>query len=167
MGQKTGKLTLPSLNGINDTVSYAGYLASAYLDSHVNQERTGFHIYEETDALFNQQPSISEIDDEALKSTAEYLAPYIEPVRQQKMTQIGEYVERVAPQYRPLLRYRPDAIERIPAGLNEDKLDQHLYELSKQLETEAHKQAHQLLEEQQHATADEDIVAKYQRFLEG
>src|SRR5690606_8967386 len=84
---------LPSLNGINDTVSYAGYLASAYLDSHVNQERTGFHIYEETDALFNQQPSISEIDDEALKSTAEYLAPYIEPVRQQKMTQIGEYVE--------------------------------------------------------------------------
>lgn len=149
---------------------YNGYLSSPYLDERVNQERTGFALPEREESVGFIKEDISEerIRDTAAKLVQEHLAPFLSPIQKAKLRRFEAFVQE-RPQYRPLLRYRPEQVDSIPPGLKDDKLDLKLYEIQKDWQYEVRQKAIQFLKEEAKPTDDTDAEAlrsHYSHFLE-
>lgn len=114
-----------------------------YLDDHANQERT--------DILFQSDDPDLGLDD-GLVSRHELnrviaaklrvaLVNDLKTTNVEKLTQIEKFVEK-APEYRVLTheKHRPLLEQRIPPGLSEDKLDEHLLHLRREIEDSVRKE---------------------------
>jgi hypothetical protein len=107
---------------------YAGYVSGDYLDETVNTERTEFQIPRE-DGLVEELGWETLLAKAAEEATT-YLGPFTEPIRLAKEERIRAYVQGKAPQYRPLLKHRKNALDTILPDLPEDKLDLELYKIN-------------------------------------
>jgi len=94
----------------------------------VTPKRTSF------DGINDGQPSVlpgtvpwQDLSDEALARAKGFLTPYTTPVKQAKEEQVQNYVRSQAPQFRALVKHRPEIIDKIPPNLPNDKLDLELY----------------------------------------
>lgn len=94
-----------------------------YLDSNVNQERTGFYFPDKrNEDSLNYQIVLDEIESSVFSKLKEFLSPFIDDVRKRKLTQIKEHIEKKSPQYRILLNH-PEYLDPIPLDLSSDKLE--------------------------------------------
>ncbi len=107
---------------------YAGYVAGAFLDDAVTQERTSFEIpNDEYTAVLPSHIPWSESSDAAVARAQAFLTPHTDPIKLAKEEQVHNYVRSQAPQYRALVKHRPEIIDKIPPNLSTDKLDLELY----------------------------------------
>jgi hypothetical protein len=132
--QLAGKLPdlPPTLHSTEDgkaSFVYAGYIAGDFLDATVTPERTSFHGLQNDDATYGFPGEIPwhEVGEAALAQASAFLTPYTTPVKQAKQEQVRNFVRSQAPQYRALVKHRPEIIEQIPPNLTNDKLDLELY----------------------------------------
>ena len=129
---------LPSLriDGEEKATVYTGYLSGTYLDDMVNAERTGFALPEHFDLEFADDLSWHDILEASITSAAKFLTPYTQPIKQTKEEQIRDYVRNKAPQYRSVVKHRPEWLDEIQPNLSEEKLDVELYKIDKRYDTE-------------------------------
>ena len=138
---------LPSLrlDGEEKATVYTGYLSGTYLDDMVNAERTGFTLPEHFDLEFADDLSWHDILEASITSAAKFLTPYTDPIKQTKEDQIKDYVRNTAPQYRSVVKHRPEWLDEIQPNLPEEKLDVELYKIDKRYDTELKQESSKFL----------------------
>lgn len=116
---------------------YSGYISSTYLDERKNSERTSFSLCSAEDIEFEPE-EITEQDLTAasLARAGAFLEDHTETAKKGKEKRIEDFVQNKAPQYRPLLKHRPELIDSIALDLPEEKLDVELYRLDQQYDAE-------------------------------
>lgn len=162
----TGRLPdLPStLREDGRAAVYAGYIASGFLDETVTPERTSFHGLQSDNATFGFPGDIPwhEVGDAALAEATAFLTPYTTPVKQAKHEQVHNFV-RQAPQYRALVKHRPEIIESIPPNLSNDKLDLELYKHDQNYKADLRAKSQVILAA---AVKDSNDIADFDKQLE-
>lgn len=107
---------------------YAGYVSGSYLDETVNPGRTEFQIPKSQDVL--QDLSWEMLVEESAGQAATYLDPYTASIKAEKDERIKSYVQGKAPQFRPLLKHKKEALDSIAPDLSENDLDLELYKIN-------------------------------------
>ena len=131
----------------------ASYVSGELLDTYVNQERTEFDLPEDEEGLLPNAVSKEEIRQNAAKQVAQVIAPQLESVSTEKRDQIRTYVDTKAPQYRYILKHRPEVVAQIPAGLSEDRLDAALHKAQYEAEAGLRQRAQTIMN-----AGDDDLV---------
>lgn len=142
---------------------YVGIVRGKYLDDNVDMNRLSFSIPESNDNLLHSI-SIDDILKETCAYIENYLKDYLEPIRKEKIEHITEYMNKNAPQYKHLLKYKMEEIKKIKPNLSDDKLDDALHGVKRQYEKEIKKEARQLTDKI--AESDVDFKEYSERFKE-
>ncbi len=152
----------------NGLLVYMGYLSSLFLDSHVDNQRTGFTVFAEGQMRYLGEVLWSEIEDQTIKEVRSYLAPITAPIRVDKEEKIQDFVYNNAPQYRSVLKHHPDALDQIPPDLSGVKLEVELFKVKRQVEEQLREKADAILNASNEKLLDPDdeINQKYDKFLE-
>jgi hypothetical protein len=124
---------------------YAGYVSGAFLDSTVTAERTSFLGQNEPDTLLPDEVSWSDLRKTVQDRCADFLKPQIDPITAAKIEQIRRYVETDAPQYRPLVKHKPEILQDIPPNLKKEELEVALYKYDHAYRTELKAKGEQLI----------------------
>jgi hypothetical protein len=172
--QLAGKLpdlpaTLKGTDEAKGSFVYAGYIAGDFLDETVTQERTSFHGLTNDDHTygFPGDTPWHEIGEAALARAAGFLTPYTTPVKQAKQEQVHNFVRSQAPQYRALVKHRPEIIEKIPPNLTNDKLDLELYKHDHTYKAQLKAQSQEILAAVSKDAKDiDDFDKRLEQFLE-
>lgn len=114
----------------NHQFYYVGILTSEYLDNNVDMNRLSFNIPDKGSDLISDV-SLDQIMEVSCNKIEEYLKDYLEPIREEKQQRISKYVTEEAPQFRHLLKYMSTEISKIKPNLNDDKLDDELYQIKR------------------------------------
>ncbi|MEJ0063316.1 MAG: ATP-binding protein [Alphaproteobacteria bacterium] len=131
------------VNESQETYTLIALITGEYLDDHANQERTRVAFMEDDDelaidtALLPRQ-SLNKAIASNLRSV---LAVDLKTTNEEKIAQIERLVEK-APEYRMLMheKYRLILEEKIAPGLSEDKLDEVLLHIRRDIEDGARKE---------------------------
>ena len=107
-----------------------------YLDDHANRERTNI-LFQADDALDLDRTLLSkaQLTKSLAESLREVLIEDLKTTNTEKVAQIERFVEK-APEYRVLMheRYRSLIQKKIQPGLSDDKLDEALLHLRREIE---------------------------------
>lgn len=120
---------------------YLGYLMGSYLDDRVNSTRMSFE-FDEMSLLDNV--SIKDLINASKEYIELYLSEDLQRVKEKKINEINDFVNYIKPQYRYLLNKKPELYEKIPAGLNNEKLELELHKSEQSWELEISKQGKDL-----------------------
>lgn len=142
---------------------YIGVLTGSYLDSHVDMNRLSFNIPESGTNLIDDV-SLEEIITKSCICIKEYLNEFLLPISAEKSKRIKEYVTTTAPQFRHLLKYMPDQVASIKPKLNDDKLDDALYEIKREFDKSAKKEQMILFEQLDETSMSAE---EYEHFFQG
>lgn len=129
-------------SGDSDFV-YEGFIISDYLDKSVNKERTKFNLTER-DLNLNNDITESEVCDEALNLLNEFLKDELTEYNNRKFEEISEYVNRVNPRYRNLLKSFPECVKNIVVTDDQDKLEFELFKQEQAYKLKLKKDGHEL-----------------------
>lgn len=146
----------------NNGFWYIGVLTSDYLDNNVDMNRLSFSISESGTNLLDAV-SVEDIVSESCIHVREYLSKYLLPISREKSMRIKEYVTTVAPQFRHLLKYMPAQVAAIKPKLNDDKLDDALYEIKRAFDKSAKREQKVLFEQLDEASMSPD---EYETFFQ-
>jgi hypothetical protein len=131
---------------------YLAIVQGAYLDQKVNNYRTDFDIAgtDLADAdLLSLIPSeiISKADirSECVFTINEALSPYIDALNEAKIERINKYVKDEAPQYKPLMRYKADFINKIPPNVVKIDLEMALHRELHQREVDIKREGNKMI----------------------
>lgn len=143
--------------------TYVCYVSSPILDQAVTNERTDFTFSDhgETDSLFGDV-SLNNIIDAVVKRSADYLASELSAVKEASSKRVAEYVNYVAPRYRPLLKRFPEISAKINPDIKDAELDVQLHKELMSFETKVVEDGHKILE----AKADEPFEGYKERVEE-
>lgn len=151
----------------NEGYWYLGVLTGNYLDQNVDMNRLSFSIPPESDPLFPESPGFDDIFRSATQSVKNYLAPYLERVQNDKIKRIEKYVTEVAPQYRHLLHYARDEISKLDPDLQDDKLDDALNRIKRNLENTANAECKELMNRLEHGNiSSEEYQDQFQQTIQ-
>ena len=147
---------------------YLGFVESEYLDQNVNNERTGFTFPAARDSgALLDDISLDMIREGALAGVRLDLKPFLDDINTEKRAAINSYITHEAPQYRPLVRYIDEFIDRIPPGAAGRTLEAALHEQMYEKTTELRRESHSLFEDAgKQALKPEEYEAKLGDFLE-
>lgn len=143
---------------------YVGLLSGKYLDNNVDSNRTSFTI---DDTESGDELSLDTIIKETAKYVENYLAEYLEKVKEQKNERIRRYIATEAPQFGHLLQYMPGEIELIKPTVKDSKLDEELYRIKRKFDLELKTKNKELIDKFE-ADIDntEEYKAKFQNQIE-
>jgi hypothetical protein len=162
----TGKI--PNLAGSihydGKSLTYAGYLSGSYLDGCSNGERTAFDISDE-DSPYG--PGWDAIVSGAIAEASRFLDPFTKPLKQLKEERIKAFTHKTAPQYRPVVKHRPDLVDKIPSNVSDETLDQELYKINQIYESDLRDRSTQILASLRSGPGDwEQFSKRYGEFLD-
>lgn len=129
---------LPPNNGSSEARVLA-YLTGAYLDEHVNPERTGFDfetVHEGDMHDVSQEAILQTVGEEIEK----LFQPLIARKRQDTLVRVRSFIESKRPVYRALLPTLDERLPRIDSDIDDDQLDSLLNEQVRKLEVSAEKE---------------------------
>lgn len=112
------------------------YVVSPYLDSNVNNQRTGFKFPESLndEIEFDVQSNVISIE-EILQKVASEVAGlyeyYAQETKKRNIKETIEYIDAKAPQYSSF-KYRQDILDAMPPNLTEEKKDEYLHRVAYQ-----------------------------------
>jgi len=130
----------------NKSFVYSAYIFSELLDNLVNDERTDFRFNTFEDMLGDGIGITKrEIEEKLIEEIKKYLQIYIEPVKEEKIKKIKEYVYTKGPLYRSLIKYKEAELENIKPGLKEDELEIELFKILQNFKIEVKKQGEEFL----------------------
>jgi hypothetical protein len=139
----------------------ASYVSGNLLDTYVNQERTEFDLPEDDDGLLPNAVSKEEIRRSAAQQVRDVLSAQLAGVSAEKREQIRSYVETKAPQYRYILKHRPEVVDQIPAGLSEDRLDLALHKVQYEAEAGLRQRAQTILNASEELELNDESMRKF------
>jgi hypothetical protein len=143
---------------------YACFLASPFLDNFVRPERTAFDIPEVTEeTLQEDEPSMSEIRQGALKAAEQHLLPFLHEAREAGRARVEDFVDNKAPRYRPILRHLGEDKLSVDPAIEDKELELQLHGYLTELEKEVLAEGHYVLDSDN--SGDEDYSARYQDYL--
>lgn len=126
---------------------FLGIVTSKYLDDNVDMNRLSFTIPETAEDGFVPIVTMNKIVTQSVSLIENYLSEYLKPIAEEKKKRISSYITSQAPQYRHLLKYKPNALEDIKPGISDDKLDAILYQLDRDFDLETKNEGKALVEQ--------------------
>jgi len=102
---------------------YCGYLTGLYLDEKVNNSRTDFHFSDKDNYEIENDMPERKLVDAAKEFISSYLQEYIDEINAKKEKRVNDFVARKKPQYRLLLRQRPDVMNELKPNLSDGDLE--------------------------------------------
>lgn len=114
---------------------YIGVLRGKYLDDNVDMNRLSFNIPDggPLESLANII-TMDQIMKTVIVEVSNFLKDYLEPIADNKIKRIKDYVTYQAPQFRHLLKYMPEALSKIKPNLSEDKMDDELHRIKREFD---------------------------------
>jgi hypothetical protein len=87
-------------------------------------------------------------------------------IREQKFTAYKNHISESAPQFKPIVKYKPDAIKRLQPNLSGNKLNLELFKLQSELELEVKKLGEDVLGDKKSIQSTDEYIAKYNDYIE-
>ena len=145
---------IESVNG--QSYFYVGYLMSPFLDRHVNSNRTKFD-FEENEGLFENE-IMEKILQQANICISNYLEDDLSKVKEYKKNQIDQFVRNECPQYRFLLKQKPEVYDLIPPGLSNERLEYLLHKYEQVWISEVNEQGRKAKQSINNKNVDRDYL---------
>ena len=133
---------LPAVRGnlthtSNKQFVYAGYVSGGLLEGSVDEMRGRFDIPDEKTMFEGSgETTWQSITRKIAEKTNEYLADFLQPLRDKNNERIRKYVQMQEPKYRPLVKHRAHWFDRISPTVSDEELSVELYRLSKDYDKE-------------------------------
>ncbi|WP_126246212.1 ATP-binding protein [Chitinophaga rhizosphaerae] len=140
-----------SIKDVNDELfTYQCYVTGSYLDKNVDSERTSFSFPtgdtdDDDDENVDDELTLKEIRKGVVDTLENMLEPYLKKIRESKFIAIKNHISDSAPQFKPIIKYKPDSIRRIQPNLTGNKLNIELFKLQSELELEVKKMSEDVL----------------------
>ena len=140
-----------SFNGLGSLLKqkhslyFIGILTSEYLDMKVNANRLSFSFVEENSLFESIEPSRKEIDSKVEECVKDILKDYFDEAVNEREEAVRKYITEEAPQYKPLMKHLPQAIEGIKFGSSVSNIEDSLHDAKRQLEKDIAKENDELL----------------------
>lgn len=178
---------LPNLkNRLVDAVQgqfvYLAFVQGDYLDERVNSERTDFSFPREKpaatqrtdgqivvakkDDLFASDISLEEIRAAALGAITIELQPYLDEINAAKEEALNAYIAEDAPQYRILMKYKNEFIDKISPEASKPELEMALHRQLYDRQVRIKQEGTRILAEVESAENQEDYYARFRKFVE-
>lgn len=146
---------------------YSAFVTGEFLDKNVSTQRTGFTLLDEDDDPTLDLITIKKIQDAAVNVIKDHLSEYIEPIQENKVKRIKEYIDNNSPQYKFILKYKSDKLHRIPPKINNEELEIELFKLSQEVSVELKQQSDRFLNKECANLLDlEEYKREYTEFIE-
>ena len=141
---------IPILSGWVDNFEcyYVGIVSGDYLNAHVQANRLGFNISEESGEL-DPYPCMRDIRNKIISEIMCILQDDINNIQEETYDKIVNYIEKQKPEYSVLKHYCDDKLRLIKPHLKEDKLDDELHRIYRGLERESRDKIRALIEEKE------------------
>lgn len=148
--------------------SIAVYVEGDFLDNNVNEERTSINFSKGT-MEFPDQTS----QEELRKTISDYIQTEFEESIQSlsaiRINKVKDFVSQ-HPRYKQLLKYKPDALKKIPSTLSEEKMEIEVFKIQQELELDVKKETKTVLKfiesEQDLAEFEEKHKDLYSKIIE-
>ena len=145
---------------------YAAYVDGDLLDRTVNPERTEFVITGGGE-LPLAGADWDKIRREINEECARHLTPFTEPLKQEKKSRIERFVANEGVNYRPILKYGKDKLDRIDPAASDDDLDIALYAVYHDVVKELRKEAQELLKvDEEKDQSEEQYKKRLEEYIE-
>jgi hypothetical protein len=128
-----------------DTFVLASYVSGALLDSMVNSERTGFALSDRPEPGIVDTLSIQAIVDATAETLRSPFAVQLSEAAEERQRRLREYTEVKAPEYRILVNNYPERLTSVPVDAGDERIDQELHRVKRDLESETKTQVAELL----------------------
>jgi hypothetical protein len=154
------------------TFVYLGIVQSPFLTERVNPARTDFDLASTEDAdagqgnLFADEIRRVDIRDECLKFVEQDLAEVIDDLNEAKEERIRAYVRSDAPQYKILLKYLHEFINKIPPGAAKADIDTALHRELYQREAKLRSDSTRIIKEADKVDDYEEYHRRFNEFME-
>lgn len=139
------------------------YLSSDYLNDIVNSERTNFDFPISND-LYQEYVSEEELKKLLIPNIEKGVQKYLHEVRANKVEKIKQYIFKKAPQYRSVLKYKFEEIEKLPL-LSDSKLELELFRLQHGIELDIKREGRKISQEIKTVTDFENYQKRYDEYL--
>lgn len=153
------------LIGDNDNeLVYVALVKSSILDEAVNSDRTNFDLPEkdmpDTNLLNDLIITKNDIRKKVKEHVENYLKPYIENIKKEKINYVDSFLNTIAPYYKPLRNNILNNIDMIDLGADEKKMDIDVYRVQKKCEFEIKERGENILN---NTTLPEDAKEKLEK----
>ncbi|MCX2482845.1 hypothetical protein [Pedobacter sp. MR2016-24] len=150
--------------------TYQVYVTSKFLDENVDNERTSFDFPDtpegsELQNLVNDPPNLDRIRQKVIQSLESVLEVYLNNVREDKYTKYSDHIISDAPQYKTLLKYKPDVVRNMSPNLSGNRLNIELFKVQSDLEIEVKELGEKVLN-QNFVTDSDEYKKLYDEFIE-
>lgn len=141
---------------------YCAYVSSDYLDRHVDTSRIDFNIPQTKGTLddIGYPLSMEDIKNIVIEKSKEYLAPFLESIKQQKHEIIQKYVSEVNPALRAVPTYCPEVFAEIEPNTSEEGINEVLYKYKGKTEYQIKEDSTKLLRTQKESFIENDETIK-------
>jgi hypothetical protein len=145
---------------------YAAYVDGKILDDTVNAERSDFSIIEDDTELLTKTITWRAIREAVFKACRNFLKPYTDPIREQKIERLEDFVSTDGPMYRPILKHMEGKLDFIDPEINNDDLDLKLYQEYHNLQVDLRATGQQLLQKEVKDEEWEDFRSQLQAYFD-
>jgi hypothetical protein len=151
---------------------YLAIVQSPYLTQRVNPARTDFDIGSGEDAevdrpeLFEAEVKRSEIRDQAIRLVQEDLSDVLASINQEKTAKIRSYVQSDAPQYKILMKYSGEFIDKISPVASKTEIEAALHRELHEREVDMKKESSRIIKEAEKIEDYESYHKKLSHFMD-
>lgn len=146
--------------------TYACYLSSDYLDTHVRADRTAFDISERAPgATLDDSISLDDIRAAVLKEIEQLLSESLSAAREEGRARVNDFVSHQAPRYRPVLARLEVLGVTVDPSIKDQELELVLHKQLQKLEANAIAEGQALFAETD-STSPEIYQERLARYLE-
>lgn len=154
-----------------DDFSYQCYVTGEYLNINVDTERTNFNFptgdnEEDEHENKNSELSLKDIRNGVINEIEKILEDYLSEIREKKFDSYKNHINESAPQFKPIAKYKPEAIKRLQPNLSGNKLNLELFKLQSELELEIKKLGEDVLGDNKDIRDTDEYISKYNDYIE-
>ncbi len=124
--------------------SIAIYVTSDYFDEKVNEERTTIVMHRNNEMPFPNEATKEEILTKISEIVNSEFEKQIESISEVRFGKMREFIYD-NPQYKQLLKYRPNQLKRVNTNLSRDKMEIEVFKIRQNLELEVKTEVHDVL----------------------
>jgi len=142
---------------------YNVYITSRFLDAKVNSERTNFNI---PNKQKKDEISYKQIRNEIIQILENLLSDFLRKNREKKVDKYKKHIFDNSPQFRELLKYKSESIDKMPPELSGNKLDIELFKIQNNFEIEIKERGEEILNPKKDITNLKDYKKNYNNYIE-
>lgn len=148
---------------LDEKYCYLCLVNSSFLDENVDSNRLGFSTISQKPTIMNgvELISLEKIINDISNYIKNLLKDELTPITEKKHQRVETYINEHSPQYRYLLKYKVDELKKIKANIGDDKLEETLYKIKADFESEISKEKTELVK----TITDKSSILDYEEKL--